>query len=228
MNNHTLPVIVFDVNETLLDMSPLQSKINTLLHNEKGFKIWFFMLLHHSLVDNSINSYHTFTDIADATLQMAAKSFGITTSEEERKAALSVIKELSAHPDVEEGLRLLQEKGFTLATLTNSPPDTLAAQLKHAKLTHFFKATLSIDAVKKYKPAPETYRYAAKELGEELSNLILVAAHGWDIAGATSVGMKAAFIDREGQSLYPLAPVTTYTGKTLVEVAQQIISQYTS
>jgi len=45
-------VIIFDVNETLLDMSPLQKKVNTLLGSKRGFRIWFGLLLQYSLVDN--------------------------------------------------------------------------------------------------------------------------------------------------------------------------------
>lgn len=67
-------VVLFDVNETLLDMAPLKENINTLLSYEQGFNIWFGMLLQYSLVDTCIDNYHDFTFIADATLSMAAKA----------------------------------------------------------------------------------------------------------------------------------------------------------
>lgn len=68
------PVLVFDVNETLLDMTPLKKAVNALLSEEQGYRIWFGMLLHYSTVSNSINDYYNFTTIAAATLEMAAKS----------------------------------------------------------------------------------------------------------------------------------------------------------
>ncbi len=71
------------------------------------------------------------------------------------------MKKLSAYADVEKGLKLLKEAGFRLATLTNSLMPTLTAQLQHLGLTTYFEATLSIYAVQKYKPAPESYQYAA-------------------------------------------------------------------
>ncbi len=46
-------VILFDVNETLMDMSPLKKKVNDVLDSKRGFRIWFGMLLQYSLVDNS-------------------------------------------------------------------------------------------------------------------------------------------------------------------------------
>ena len=70
MNINNLPLIVFDVNETLLDMSVLKNKINSLLGSSKGFRIWFGMLLQYSLVDNCMGAYHDFVSIAQATLEV--------------------------------------------------------------------------------------------------------------------------------------------------------------
>jgi len=224
--NNPKPVIIFDVNETLMDMAPLKNKINALLGSSEGFRIWFGMLLQYSLVDNCSNNYHDFTAIADATLQMAAKALNAEVAPAQRKEALQTIKELSAYDDVPEGLQLLKDNGFRLATLTNSPAATLNAQLKHAGLTHFFEATLSIDSIKQYKPAVETYRWAAEQLSIKISEAILVAAHGWDVAGALQAGMKAAFIERKGQSLYPLSAEPSFTAKDIAALAKQLIVQY--
>lgn len=219
-------VIIFDVNETMLDMSPLKKKVDSLLGSSKGFRIWFGMLLHYSLVDNCTTQHHDFIAIANATLDMAAKALKKSIGEKEKKEALATIKELSAYPDVAKGLKLLKQNGFRLATLTNSPSATLAAQLKHAGLTDYFEATLSIDAIKKYKPALETYKWAVEQLSVSADDAMLVAAHGWDIAGALQAGLQAAFIERKGQSLYPLSAPPQIIGKDLVDVANKIISTY--
>ena len=220
------PVILFDVNETLLDMTPLKSKINVLLNDKQGFRIWFGMLLHYSLVDNCTNQYHNFTTIAKATLQMAGKSLNKELSEEELKATLSVIKELKTYPDVEEGLNLLQQNGFRLATLTNTPENTLIEQLTNSKLVHYFEQTLSIDSIKKYKPAPETYHWAAKQLNVKVENVIMVAAHGWDVTGAMLAGLKTGFVSREGQSVYLLSAKPNYEANNIYEIAQVLIDHY--
>jgi len=78
-------VIIFDVNETLLDMSPLKKKINSLLNSSKGFRIWFGMLLQYSLVDNCTGSYHDFLSIANATLDMTAKALKTDVDENEKR-----------------------------------------------------------------------------------------------------------------------------------------------
>ena len=215
-------VILFDVNETLLDMTPLKKKINNLLGSSQGFRIWFGMLLQYSLVDNCTNSYHDFVTIAGATLSMAADGLKKSITEMQKKEAVATIKQLSAYPDVPKGLKTLKENGFRLATLTNSPAATLTAQLKYASLTEYFEQTLSIDTIKKYKPALETYKWAAEQLSVNTAEVMLVAAHGWDIAGALQAGLQAAFIERKGQSLYTLSPSPQIVGKNLIEVVQKI------
>ena len=220
------PVILFDVNETLLDMTPLKNNINTLLANSQAFRIWFGMLLHYSLVDNATNQYHNFSTIGLATLEMTAKSLNKSVTEKEMKEALSVIRKLKAYPDVNKGLKLLKENGFRLATLTNSPEDLLTEQLINSNVTDYFEATLSIDTVKKYKPAAETYIWAASKLNVLPKNIIMVAAHGWDLTGAMLAGLKTGFVAREGQSLYSLSNKPDFEASNIYEIAQAIIEQY--
>lgn len=220
------PVIVFDVNETLLDMTPLKKSVNELLDEEQGFKIWFGMLLHYSTVSNSIEEYNDFTTIATATLKMAAVSMNKKVSEDQVKETLSLIKTLQSYPDVAKGLTVLKENGFRLITLTNSPDGALQAQLENSKLTHFFEQALSIDSLGKYKPAPETYQWAAKQLKVKPEEMLLVAAHGWDIAGATHAGLATGFIEREGQSLYSLSKDPNFIAEDILKMAEKLVAAY--
>ena len=220
------PVIVFDVNETLLDMTPLKKSVNELLGEEQGFKIWFGMLLHYSTVSNNIEEYNDFTTIASATLKMAAISMKKEVTDDEIKNALSLIKTLQTYPDVEKGLTLLKESGFRLIKLTNSPDGALQAQLENSKLTHFFEQALSIDALGKYKPAPETYRWAAEKLAVIPEEMLLVAAHGWDIAGASHTGLATGFVAREGQSLYCLSKDPNFIADDILKMAEKLVAAY--
>ncbi|MBC7749434.1 MAG: haloacid dehalogenase type II [Methylotenera sp.] len=220
------PVLVFDVNETLLDMTPLKKSVNALLDNEKGFRIWFGMLLHYSIVSNSIDAYYDFGTIAGATLSMAATSLHIKVSEDEIKATLSKIQTLQAYPDVEKGLKLLKDHGFRLITLTNSPPHALKQQLINSNLTDYFEQALSIDSLKKYKPETATYLWAAKELAVQPKDMLMIAAHGWDLAGASHAGLKTCFIARKGQSIYTLSNKPNFEAKDILAIAEQLVAIY--
>ena len=227
MNPKTIkPVLLFDVNETLLDMTPLKDSVNTLLGNNQGFRIWFGMLLHYSLVDNCTNQYHNFTTIAGAALEMAAKALDKTTNEEERIETLSVIRKLKAYPDVEKGLTLLKENGFRLATLTNSPENLLKEQLVNSNLQDYFEQTLSVDSIQKYKPLAETYHWAATKLGVNPENTIMIAAHGWDLTGAMHAGLQTAFVSREGQALYSISDKPNFEEKDIFAIAKVLVKHY--
>ncbi|GAC1314361.1 MAG: haloacid dehalogenase type II [Mucilaginibacter sp.] len=223
MKNSEPKVILCDVNETLLDMTPLKESINNLLNTDNGFKLWFGLLLQYSLVDNNIGRYHDFTAIADAAMDMAGNSLGVIIKQENKKSTLSVIKTLKAYPDVEPALNLLKEKGFKIATLTNSPEITLLQQIKNSNLERSFDLHLSVDMIKKYKPALETYRWAAVQLKVKPQDMVMIAAHGWDVAGAAQAGLKTAFVARPGQSLYPLVAKPDYIGLNLEQIADYIL-----
>lgn len=122
-----------------------------------------------------------------------------------------------------QGLQLLKDAGYRLATLTSSPLSTLEAQLEYAGIQHYFEKQLSIDSVKKYKPAKDTYAYAAQELGVLPNELLMVAAHGWDMAGALNAGLQAAFVERKGQSLYPLSALPQHVEIDILAIANAII-----
>ena len=224
MENKISKIILFDVNETLLDMAPLKQRINKLLGTDLGFKLWFGLLLQYSLVDNSIGRYHDFPTIADAALDMAGSSLGLTFEPDVKKDALSATKSLKAYPDVEPGLKILKDRGFKTATLTNSPESILLQQIRNSNLEQNFDQHLSVDTIMKYKPALETYRWAADQLKVRPSDIIMVAAHGWDVAGAAQAGLKTAFVAREGQSLYPLAAQPDYIGENILQIANKIVN----
>ncbi len=216
-------IILFDVNETLLNMDPMKESINSLLGTNNGFQTWFGLLLQYSLVENCTNSYHDFVAIAGAAMDMTATMYAKKISPEEKINTLQIIKNLYPHPDVVPGLLLLQQNGYRMATLSNSPLQTSLVQLAFAKIDSYFEAILSVDTVKKYKPSIEPYQYAATILKAATNQIIMVAAHGWDIAGANHAGMQTAFIDRPNQTTYPLTKPPTYNEKNLLLFAKKII-----
>lgn len=215
-------LLVFDVNETLLELGGMASEINKALQDDGAFKQWFALMLQYSLVDNDTGRYHDFGTIADATMRMTEQLLGRQLPEAERKRLLKLILTAPAHPDVVEGLARLKQAGYRMVTLTNSTGRVVAQQLENAGLAKFFEASISIDEFKAYKPQLASYELALRKLGVRPQQAMLIAAHGWDIAGAAGAGLQTAFIARKGQALYPLAPRPTLQGDTLMAIADQL------
>lgn len=61
-----------------------------------------------------------------------------------------------------------------------------------------FDAIISVDQVGAFKPSPGIYRKAVQRLGCEPSEIMMVAAHSFDILGAQACGFRAAYVNRYG------------------------------
>jgi len=217
-------LIVFDVNETLLDLKALDPLFERIFGSASIRTSWFGQVLRNSLVATITGQYDDFGKIAGSALDMTAQLQNITLSDEDRSTIMGGIRSLPLHADIIPGLDKLKSAGFRLFTLTNSPPRVVDAQLQNAGVTSYFEKSFSVDAIKKFKPDAAVYQMTAKELDVSPDQIRLVAAHDWDVAGAILAGCSAAFIARTGHVLNPAMPAPDIVGKDLIEVADKIIA----
>lgn len=217
-------ILVFDVNETLLDINALLPLFERAFGSTGALKQWFNQTLLYSQTMTLIGQYADFASIARRSLEMTAGVSAVQLGEDDVIAILSAMKSLPAHPDVPTGLRRLRQSGFRLIALTNSTQSVAEAQMLSAGLAQMFERVFSVDTIRKYKPHPEVYRHVAKELAVETGNLTMIAAHPWDLMGAKAAGCNIAFVERASTSWFHLAPKPTIAGPTLEEVAALLIS----
>lgn len=216
--------LLFDVNETLLDLQPLRPHFERLFDDGRVMAEWFGLMLRHSLVATVTRRYRPFDELGRDALAMVGKKYG---SELETRVVEDVVGEMSRlppHPDVIPALTRLRDAGVRMATLTNSAPPVQSAQLEHAGLTDFFERQFSVEAVGLFKPAAEPYRYAAQQLGEPIENVRLVAAHDWDVTGAIRAGAKGAFVARKGMVLGGTGEIPDIIGPHLLDIAGSILN----
>ncbi len=217
-------VIIFDVNETLLDLAPLRASVGEALSGREDLLgLWFSTMLHYSLVDTLTNDYHDFAQIGAAALMMVAEAQDIEiTPEQARHSIGETISKLPAHSDVAPALRHWKEKGYRLVSLTNSSNKGVTAQFEHANLTEYFERRFSVEDVQAFKPDPRTYERVLEELGIAPEEALMVAAHAWDLAGAKAVGLQTAFIQRPGTVLYPNTARPDYVVEDLAKLVEQL------
>lgn len=225
MKNWNKPrLLVFDVNETLLDMGLVKVEINRFFNNEGAFQIWFSTLLQYAMVEsiNPPNKYRHFGKIAVAGLQMLSKKLQIAIKEEDIDRILTLMVQLPTHKDVSSGLSALKAKGYSMVALTNGTVDVLKKQMSHADLSHFFEAVYSVESVESYKPQKITYQYVLDQQHIKAEEAMMVAAHSWDITGANAAGLQTTFIARPGQMYYPLMEEPSLVCKDLLELANRM------
>ena len=155
-------ILIFDVNETLLDLSPLMPHFQRTFNDANVMKHWFLTLLHSSLTVTLADDYKDFGKLAGAGLDVVAEIRKVSLGAEDRDTILETIKKLPPHEEVPESLERLRSNGFRLFTLTNSPPETLKAQMENSGLREYFEDIFSIDETRKFKPAIKTYQSVAK------------------------------------------------------------------
>ncbi|MDF1741340.1 MAG: haloacid dehalogenase type II [Verrucomicrobiales bacterium] len=217
-------VIILDVNETLLDLAPLKKSVGEALGGREDLlPLWFSTMLHYSLVETLSGSYHDFGEIGTAALMMVAKTRDIDLEYDEAKTAIvTPLRSLPAHPDVAPALKALSEAGYKIVSLTNSSTPGVKTQLENAGLTDLVEKRYSIDTLKKYKPHPDTYQMVLDDLGVAPENVLMVAAHAWDLAGAKNVGLQTAFVARPGAATYPNVAAPDYVVNDLSELVKQL------
>jgi 2-haloacid dehalogenase len=218
--------IIFDVNETLLDLKALDPVFESHFGSGDFRKEWFNEVLKLAFVSTIFGNYSDFGVIGHAALEVLEKRYSKPCTQEQRTNILSTMRKLPPHTDVPGGLQTLKTQGFRLVALTNSTASTAEAQLTHAGIRDFFQYVFSVDTVKRFKPAPEPYQMVASSLGVAPNSLLMVAAHAWDIAGAIRVGWSSAFVNRPGQILDALTPKPTFVAPDLVDLARQVIQQH--
>lgn len=221
------PVIVFDVNETLLDLSPIRTWFAQRYGETPDAKAWFTELLRLSFVSASTDRYLPFTTLATSALDTVASRAGTHATADDMATITGLFTALPPHSDVEPGLDLLRAEGFVLAALTNSPQSTAQTQLANAGLLTRFDNVMSVEMVKRFKPHTSVYHRAAEELGVPVADIMMVAAHDWDISGALSAGALGVFVGRPGQSYSSAFEAPTMRSLDINDAAAQITNRYT-
>lgn len=223
------PVIVFDVNETLLDLAWLDPTFGRIFGAHAATetrKKWFKQVLELFLTGVAVGKHRAFAVLTDDALRMIAAQQGRTVAPEERQGLKAALGELPAHADVARGLERLNAAGFRVVALTNSGRESATKLLERAGILAEFEQVLSAEDVQRHKPAREAYGHAARSCGVGIEDILLVAAHSWDVAGALSAGCKAAFVSRPGQVLSPGVPDPDFQGSDVGAVAEQIVAKF--
>jgi 2-haloacid dehalogenase len=218
-------VLFFDVNETLLDLTQMKKQVGEALNGRDDLlSLWFTTMLQYSLVTSASGQYEHFGHIGAAALQMVGANNDIEISEKEaREVIVNALRGLPAHPEVKGALAQLKENGYKLVSFTNSSNEGVQKQFESAGLTEYFDERLSVEEIGKFKPFRETYDWGARKMGIKPNEAMLIAAHGWDVAGALWAGWRAAFIGRKGQQLFPLAPVPEIVESDLQKITNILV-----
>ena len=220
------PIIVFDVNETLLDFTVLAPVFAKIFGDPKIVRDWFNQVILYSEAQTLAGDYTNSGVIGVAVLEMMARIKG----REVGPGDIDELKRLSGamptYADTPAALAKLRQAGFRLVTLSNNPTANVDAQLTHAGLRSYFEQLHSIDdEVHRYKPARESYLSLASKLGVAPSDLWLVSCHAFDTLGAAAVGYRTALVLRPENAAIALGKAPEVISADLGSIADKIIEK---
>jgi len=218
-------VIVFDVNETLSDMSPMEERFTDVGAPAHLAATWFAGLLRDGFALTAVGSTARMADIGSSLLR--SRMAGLSLTCDLGEAVDHIMKGfagLDLHPDVVEGVGALCRLGIRLVTLTNGSTDLARGLFERAGILGSFERLLSVEAAGAWKPAPKAYAYAMSQCDVQPREAMLVAVHPWDIEGAGRAGLGTAWLDRSGESYPDHFRPADLQAETLTALAERLES----
>jgi 2-haloacid dehalogenase len=217
-------VLVFDVAETLLDLQAARPLFQRVFGDGALVEAWFGETILYSESATLTNTFAPFGQLGAGVLRMLGRIHNVPISAADVAELSERLASLPPHPDVPDSLQRLKTAGYRMVTLADSPANPDRGPLRAAGLADLFEQQFSAEAVRRYKPARETYRLVAEATGTQLSELCMIAAHPWDLIGARTAGCSAALIERTGVAplIVPGLKQPQFIASTLSEIAAQL------
>jgi len=213
--------VAFDVIETLMPLAPLRERLTAVGQPPDLLDLWLTRTLRDGMALSAAGDFVPFREVAEAALHTLT---GYQLTGELAGQVLAGFGELPAHPDVLPAVQRLAEAGVRVALLTNGGPEVMASFAGRAGLTPYLDKVITTSEVRRWKPPPIVYRYAAESLRLTPDRLALVAAHAWDCHGASRAGLVTGWVSRLEGRYPPVFAPPDVTGETLVAVADGLLS----
>jgi 2-haloacid dehalogenase len=213
--------LAFDMYGTLVDPIRIWKQLEHYIPGDaqRIAEIWRQKQLEFTFRLTAMERYEDFEQVTRKALDYALAIAGHSLETQQKNSLMAQYNDLERFADVESGLQRLQDSGYTMVVFSNGSPAMLAGIMNAAHLHPYFKGFVSVDEVKVYKPSPIVYRHVASSLGRKIEEVRLVSSNPFDVIGAESAGMQAAWANRSGGLFDTLAPMPQMVVTSLVELA---------
>ncbi len=217
--------LAFDVYGTLIDTHGVVTALTELVGDKaKAFsQTWRDKQLEYSFRRGLMQNYETFAVCTSQALDYACEFYNTSLTQEQKNDLLGIYRVLPAFADVSNGLTELKEAGFRLYAFSNGAVDALEVLLSTAGIREMFLDLVSVDSLKSFKPNPAVYAYFLRETQTSGECAWMISSNPFDVIGAISAGMKAAWVKRTPDAVFdPWGIKPTITVTDLVELKEQL------
>ena len=191
-----IKAIIFDAYGTLFDVNSAAEKCKDKIGVKwEGFaNFWRTTQLEYTWLRSLMKRHKDFWQITEDSLDKSMKVFNIDHSM--KVELLNLYKILSPFEEVPETLRVLKEKNFKLAILSNGTPQLLKNLVDSNNLNNLFDDIFSIEEVKIYKPDSKVYNLPIKKYKIEKNETAFLSSNTWDVSGGGNYGFQSIWVNR--------------------------------
>jgi len=191
-----IKAIIFDAYGTLFDVNSAAEKCKDKIGDKwEGFaNYWRTTQLEYTWLRSLMKRHKDFWQVTEDSLDKSMKAFNINPLM--RDELLSLYKVLSPFKEVPEVLKILKEKNFKLAVLSNGTPTLLKELVKSNNLDNVFDDLFSIEQVGIYKPDSKVYDIPIQKYSIEKDEVAFLSANTWDVSGGGNYGYQSIWVNR--------------------------------
>ena len=210
--------IIFDAYGTLFDVNSAAEKCRDKIGDkwESFANYWRTTQLEYTWLRSLMKRHKDFWQITEDSLDKSIKTFNINPAM--RDELLNLYKILSTFKEVPKTLKILKERKFKLAILSNGTPNLLEELVKKNNLDNLFDDLFSIEEVGIYKPDSKVYDLPIKKYNIEKKEVAFLSANTWDVSGGGNYGYNAIWVNRNKNIFDNLDYKPNYEIKDLSEL----------
>ncbi len=211
--------VIFDAYGTLLDFAGAAERAGDVLGDRwrSLSDLWRRKQLEYTWLRSLMRRHVDFWQVTGEALDYALQAHAIHDPAL-RKRLMELYLHLDPYPDARPALEALRAHGLRLAVLSNGSTGMLDAGIRNARLDPLLDAVMSVDEVAVYKPAPEVYAMAARQLDLLPGEIGFVSSNGWDAHGAGAFGFRVAWCNRAGLPAERLPGAPEVEVRSLAEI----------
>ncbi len=215
-----LHAIVFDAYGTLFDVYSIGALAERLFPGKGAAlaELWRDKQIEYTRLRTLSNTYKPFWEVTQDALVFSCRKLGLELTLDAQNQIMGQYARLQAFPEVRTVLEALRARDLKLSILSNGNPQMLNAAVGAAGLSDQIDAVLSVDAVRKFKTAPEAYQLGPDRFGVQARDMLFVSSNGWDVCGAAWFGYQTFWVNRSNAPLEELGVAPNGVGRSLTDL----------
>jgi len=194
----------FDVYGTLVNPLEMGLHLQTMVGGKADelSRLWREKQVEYAFRRGLMQRYEPFGVCTLQALDYALSVLQLQLSEEQIQFLMAQYQQLDAYADVVPGIESLNAQGYQCVAFSNGPEAKVRELLENAQVLEQLSDVVSVDEIKTYKPNPAVYEHLVQRTGSSRENTWLISSNAWDVMGAKSAGLSAAWIQRSDSAVF--------------------------